>query len=199
MHRIGLTGGIGSGKSYVSALLRNRGIPVYDSDSEAKNILDNDPVVISEISALLGVKVVKKGIVDKSALASILFVNNDVALKVERIVHPRVRKSFQDWCRKQKTKICVIESAILFESGFNSEVDFVVVVDAPESLCLSRTLARDHMTTAMFFARSSLQMDQKRKMEKATFVIINDGVAALEPQIDNLLTNLEYFLENNLQ
>ena len=82
MHRIGLTGGIGSGKSYVSALLRNRGIPVYDSDSEAKNILDNDPVVISEISALLGVKVVKKGIVDKSALASILFVNNDVALKV---------------------------------------------------------------------------------------------------------------------
>ncbi len=195
MLKIGLTGGIGSGKSYVAGLLRARGIPVYDSDIEAKRIMDSDPCVIDEITSLLGNKIVKNRAIDKSALADVLFNDRYVATRIEEIIHPKVIKDFQNWCAKQETAICAIESAILIEAGLMGEVDFIVVVDAPENLRLKRTLARNKITSSMFYARTALQIEQKEKIKKADFVILNDGVAELELQIDNLLKKLENKLQ----
>ena len=191
MLTIGVTGGIGCGKSYVSAKMRLRGIPVYDSDTRAKLITATNPVIKMELTRLVGPTLYCPcgcGVLQKEVLAKFIFGNPDNLAKVNAIIHPRVKEDFRQWADAQKGKdFCILESAILFESGFDGEVDFKVCVDAPLELRIRRCMERDKTTREAVVERINNQMDQAEKCGKADFVIVNDGVQALEPQIDALL------------
>ena len=188
---IGVTGGIGCGKSYVSAKIRLRGIPVYDSDSRAKLITATNPVIKMELTRLVGPTLYCPcgcGVMQKEVLAKFIFGNPENLAKVNAIIHPRVRDDFRQWADGQKGKdFCIMESAILFESGFDSEVDFTVCVDAPLELRIQRCMKRDNSPREAVLERLRNQMDQEEKCGKADFVIVNDDVQALEPQIDELI------------
>lgn len=191
MLTIGITGGIGCGKSYVSAKMRLRGIPVYDSDTRAKLITATNPVIKMELTRLVGPTLYCPcgcGVMQKEVLAGFIFGNPDNLAKVNAIIHPRVKDDFRQWADTQKGKdFCILESAILFESGFESEVDFKVSVDAPLELRIQRCMERDKTTREAVLERINNQMDQAEKCRMADFMIVNDGVQALEPQIDALL------------
>ena len=191
MLTIGITGGIGCGKSYVSAKMRLRGIPVYDSDTRAKLITATNPVIKMELTRLVGPTLYCPcgcGVLQKEVLAKFIFGNSDNLAKVNAIIHPRVKEDFRQWADEQKGKdFCILESAILFESGFDGEVDFKVCVDAPLELRIRRCMERDKTTREAVVERINNQMDQAEKCSKADYVIVNDGVQALEPQIDALL------------
>ena len=191
MLTIGITGGIGCGKSYVSAKMRLRGIPVYDSDTRAKLITATNPVIKMELTRLVGPTLYCPcgcGVMQKEVLAKFIFGDPDNLAKVNAIIHPRVKEDFRQWANEQKSKdFCILESAILFESGFEGEVDFKVCVDAPLELRIRRCMERDKTTREAVVERINNQMDQAEKCSKADFVIVNDGVQALETQIDALL------------
>ena len=190
MLTIGITGGIGCGKSYVSAKMRLRGIPVYDSDTRAKLITATNPVIKMELSRLVGPSLYCSccGQFQKEVLSQFIFGNPENLAKVNAIIHPRVKDDFRQWADAQKGKdFCILESAILFESGFDGEVDFKVCVDAPMELRIRRCMERDKTTREAVVERINNQMNQAEKCGMADFVIVNDGQRALEPQIDALI------------
>lgn len=199
---IGMTGGIGCGKSYVSGKLKLRGIPVYDSDYRAKLITQTSPAIQMELTRLVGPTLYCPcgcGVMQKEVLAKFIFGNPENLAKVNAIIHPRVKADFEEWKSKQSAgagggslsgvgkDFCILESAILFESGFDSIADFTVCVDAPLELRIQRCIMRDDTTRQAVEARIASQMDQEQKCSRADFVIVNDGSKALEPQIDALL------------
>ena len=191
MVTIGLTGGIGCGKSYVADKMKLRGIPVYDSDYRAKLLTATDPVIKLELTRLVGPSLYCPcgcGIMQKDVLAQFIFGNPDNMAKVNSIIHPRVREDFRTWAASQKGKdFCMLESAILFESGFDGVVDFTVCVDAPLELRIQRCIRRDNSTREAVMARIESQMDQTDKCSRADFVIVNDNVRPLDSQIDALI------------
>ena len=195
-----MTGGIGCGKSYVSAKMQLRGIPVYDSDTRAKLITATDPVLKLELTRLVGPTLYCPcgcGVMQKEVLAKFIFGNPENMAKVNAIIHPRVKEDFRRWADAHASKdFCILESAILFESGFDGEVDFTVCVDAPSELRISRCMKRDNATREAVVKRIESQMDQVEKCSRADFVIVNDDVQPLEPQIDALLDNVKKLLNN---
>ncbi len=194
-----MTGGIGCGKSYVSDKMKLRGIPVYDSDYRAKLITQTSPAIQMELTRLVGPTLYCPcgcGVMQKEVLARFIFGNPENMAKVNAIIHPRVKADFEEWKDKQafcagsgsKGKdFCILESAILFESGFDSLADFTVCVDAPLELRIQRCIMRDDTTRQAVEARIASQMAQEEKCSRADFVIVNDGSRALEPQIDALM------------
>lgn len=188
---IGMTGGIGCGKSYVSDKMKLRGIPVYDSDTRAKLITATDPVLKLELTRLVGPTLYCQcgcGVMQKEVLSKFIFGNPENLAKVNAIIHPRVKEDFKLWAANQKGKdFCILESAILFESGFEKEVDFKVCVDAPLELRIQRCMKRDGVEREAILKRISSQMDQAEKCRLADFVIVNDNVHDLAVQIDALL------------
>ena len=194
MKVIGLTGGIGCGKSYVAAKMQLHGIPVYDSDQRAKLLTATDPRIKEALTELVGPTLYCPcgcGVMQKEVLAQFIFGNPDNMAKVNAIIHPRVREDFKRWCIGQGSKeFCILESAILFESGFDGEVDYTVCVDAPLALRIKRCVKRDNMPRQAVVARINSQMDQEKKCRLADFVLVNDEVQALEPQISALIDNV---------
>lgn len=191
MVTIGLTGGIGCGKSYVAGKMQLRGIPVYDSDYRAKLLTSTDPVLKLELTRLVGPTLYCPcgcGIMQKDVLARFIFGNPENMAKVNGIIHPRVREDFRAWAVGVGSKdFCILESAILFESGFDGEADIKVCVDAPLELRIQRCIVRDDSTREAVMSRIESQMDQSEKCRLSDFVIVNDNVQPLEPQIDALL------------
>ncbi|MBO7110389.1 MAG: dephospho-CoA kinase [Bacteroidaceae bacterium] len=194
MKVIGVTGGIGCGKSYVSAKMQLRGIPVYDSDSRAKLLTATDPLIKEALTELVGPTLYCPcgcGVMQKEVLAQFIFGNPENMAKVNAIIHPRVREDFEHWTAGLIGKdFCILESAILFESGFDKEVDYTVCVDAPLPLRIKRCVKRDNTTEQAVVVRINSQMDQAEKCRLADFVIVNDDVRDLAPQIDALLDNV---------
>ena len=196
---LGLTGGIGCGKSYVAAKMQLRGIPVYDSDSRAKLLVATSPGLKLELTRLVGPSVYCSccGQFRKEVLARFIFGNPENLAKVNEIIHPRVKDDFRQWAEKQKCKdFCVLESAILFESGFESETDFKVCVDAPLELRIKRCIERDKTSREAVLKRIENQMDQDEKCKMADFVIVNDGVHDLESQIEAMMDRCKNTLNN---
>ena len=195
MVRIGLTGGIGCGKSYVAKLLNKRGVPVYDSDTEAKQLSNTSKNIRDGLMSLTGIEnLYADGMLNRRLLAEFLFASKENARNVEKIIHPAVKADFARWAENQNALFCVIESAILIESGFTYTVDCVVVVDAPLDLRISRCVERDSTTKEKVLERISAQMSQEEKCRIADFVIFNDNVSDLEKQIDDLFE----FLKNKM-
>lgn len=187
MIKIGITGGIGSGKSMVSSLLAMVDLPVYMADDESKQLSDTSPVIRKKLTALFGPEMYVGEKLDRKRLASVIFKDETLLKKVNKIIHPVVRKDFQEWAGSLKTKRCAMESAILYESGLDKDMDVVLMVYAPVEMRLTRAMMRDNATEAEIMRRMNRQMPDELKREQADFIIINDGVQALMPQVDNFL------------
>ena len=172
-YTIGITGGIGSGKSYVSNLLIQKfDIPVYDCDAEAKRLTATNEEIRSQLIQLVGPEVFNGQELVRKHLADYLFSDPEHASKVNAIIHPVVLKDFKQWAEKQQTEVVALESAILFESGFNEYVDYVLFVDAPEEIRLRRAMQRDTATEAQIRARMQMQQPEFHR-KQADFIIDN--------------------------
>ena len=192
MTSIAITGGIGSGKSYVSVLLQAAGIPVYNTDNEAKRLMLSDEGIRQDLIALLGEGVYTDGALNKPMLASFLFAGPENAARINAIVHPRVKADFRRWMEEQEgQEIVGLECAILFEAGFEDAVDAVVTVYAPESLRVERAMKRDGATEAQIRARIAAQMDEEEKCRLSDYIIYNDGSISLENQLSALVAQLK--------
>lgn len=188
---LGITGGIGSGKSVVARCLHIMGIPVYNSDNEARRLNNTHPTIRQALIQLVGHDVyLPDGPLNKTALANYLFASPANAEQVNAIIHPIVKEDFLQWKQRQHTPWVAIESAILYESGFNSLADKVLTVYAPESIRVERACQRDHATPEAIKARIARQMPDEEKVRRSDFTLHNEGNRAILPQILNILANL---------
>jgi dephospho-CoA kinase len=187
MKIIGLTGGIGSGKSTVSRLFHTMGIPVYIADTESKRLTDSSPVIKEKLTEQFGSDLYKEGKLNKSLLASLIFGNEENRYFVNSVIHPVVREDFEKWITKQRSSpLVVIETAILFESGYADSVDVSVTVSAPEDLRICRVELRDGWSRASIAARIQSQLSEEERICRSDYVIYNDDRQALIPQMERL-------------
>ncbi len=181
--RIGLTGGIGSGKSTVAKVFETLGIPVYYADEAARRIMNEDEVLKAQIIQHFGAATYPYGMLDRKYLAGIVF-NNPARLELlNSLVHPATIRDGEAWMEKQTTPYAIKEAAIIFESGSQSSLDYVIGVSAPDPLRIHRTMQREHITREEVLVRMSKQIKQIIKMRLCDFVIVNDEQHAVIPQV----------------
>lgn len=194
MVTLGITGGIGSGKSIVSKILRLKKIPVYDADTEAKRIMVEDPLVVEGLIGLLGTSVITSdGELDRKYIAGKIFGNSVLLEAVNHLVHPAVGRDFARWADEQQKRgasLVAFESAILFEANMRGVLNKVLLVTAPEEVRVERVVARDGVTVEQVRARMNHQMGEEKKKLLSDFVIYNDGGHAVLPQINKMLAQL---------
>lgn len=179
--RIGITGGIGSGKTYVCQCLKERGISIYDCDSAAKKLIRTSPRIRQQLTALVGTHAYMGEQLNKEAIATFLLQSDANQKAINDIVHPAVADDFiasgMQW----------MECAILFESGFNRLVDIVIAVRAPEEVRIQRVCSRDSISPQKAKEWMQRQWNQDKVTAAAQYVIDNDGIANLDTQIDTIL------------
>lgn len=187
MKRIGITGGIGSGKSVVAQLLTTFGIPVYIADEESKRLTNTSPRIREGLCALFGSEIYTERGLDKSRLAAAIFSDRAQLERVNRLIHPVVQADFDAWCRRQSAPFCALESAILFESGFDHIVDVRLLVYAPLEVRLRRATERDQAPREAILRRIQYQMPDEDKRRLSDYTILNDDCAALIPQVEQFV------------
>ncbi len=190
MLKIGLTGGIGSGKSTVAKVFEVLGIPVYYADDAAKRLMNGDEELKEKIQLQFGNEVYKNGKLDKKHLADIVFTSPEKLALLNALVHPATLKDADKWMRNQETPYAIKEAALIFESGAHEQLDYVIGVKAPAPLRLQRTMHRDGISRDEVLARMDKQMDETIKMKLCDFVIKNDEQEMLLPQILELHNKL---------
>ena len=181
--KIGITGGIGSGKSYVCKRLEARGIQVYDCDSAAKRLIRTSPDIHERLAALIGPDVWTDGQLNKAVMAQFLLASEENAKAIDAIVHPAVFKDFEE------SGLMWMESAILFESGAIQLVDKSIVVTAPETVRIERVMKRDGITREKVLEWMSRQLPQEEVRRRADYEIVNDGERDIDEQIEIFLNN----------
>ncbi len=188
MKIIGITGGIGSGKSTVAKVFNFYDVPVFTADTEGKIISDCNPIAVESIKKLFGNDIYVDGKLNRKSVAAQVFEDKDKLLQLNQIIHPLVKLSFDNFCNKNANKSFVaIESAILIESGFYNFVDFSVMVSAPESLRIKRVVLRDGLTPFQVESRINNQL-QEVVMEKfCKYKILNDDKSLITPQVKKIL------------
>jgi dephospho-CoA kinase len=186
MYKIGVTGGIGSGKSTVCELLRDRGVAVYDSDSRAKQLMAESEALREQLIAAFGAECYNAEGLDRAFLASKVFGNEEALQQLNSIVHPAVRADFQAWAEQQSSPYVVLESAILFEAGFETEVDATLAVMAPMPMRLERTMARDGVDKESVMRRMEHQLSDDELHRRASRTIVNINREYLEGDIEQL-------------
>jgi len=184
MKRIGLTGNIGTGKSTVARIFETLGISVYHADIKARMLLETDPVK-QKISILFGNHIITAdNKVDRKALADIVFNDNSKLTILNNLIHPLVEADFSNWCDTHNENPYILhEAAILFESGFNRLFDAVILVTAPEKLCIARVMDRDGIPEAMVAERIGNQWPQEKKRQFSDYEVVNDNNSMLLPQV----------------
>ena len=190
MKKIGLTGGIGVGKTYVSQLFSNLGIPVFNSDIEAKKCMIEDANLISSIKSNFGEDIYEYGLLKSDKLASIVFSDNAALGILNSLVHPVVKARFKFWCNNQNSPIVMKEAAILFESGTDLELDAVICVTADDELRAERLKRRDGFSNKEIENRINQQMPQSKKNKLADYIILNDEKQLLLPQLINIIKEI---------
>ncbi|HIW97463.1 MAG TPA: dephospho-CoA kinase [Candidatus Tidjanibacter gallistercoris] len=181
--KVGITGGIGSGKSIVCRMFVLLGVPVYDSDAEARRLMSSDPALAEAIRERFGTASYRGGVPDRKYLAAQVFGNPSALAALNGMVHPAVTADFRRWAAGCTADYVLVESAVLFESGLNREVDAVVTVSAPEELRAARAAARDHASAEEIRARMRSQMDDAGREALADYVVVNDGRHLLWEQV----------------
>ena len=181
--KVGVTGGIGSGKSTVCRLFAMLGVPVYDSDAGAKRLMSSDPALIAAIRERFGAASYRDGVLDRRYLASQVFSSPVALAALNGVVHPAVRSDFRRWAGELGAEYVVAESAVLFESGMAREVDEIVTVSAPERLRLERAVGRDRSSEEEVRARMRSQMNDAEREALAGHVIFNDEKHLLWKQV----------------
>lgn len=170
---IGLTGGIGSGKTTIAGYFKEMGIPVYIADDGARNVMQSNHV-IKEIKEVFGEKLFENNILNRAKLAEIVFNDSDKLAKLNAIVHPAVKQDFELWLKQHTNSSYVIyEAAILFESGRYKDCDFIISVTAPEEIRIERVLKRDNTTREQVLSRMQMQWKDEDRISKSNFVINN--------------------------
>lgn len=191
--KIGITGGIGSGKSTVCKVFKALGIPVYHADDSARTITDRNPHVIAQIKAAFGDDMYANGVLDRPKMAALVFNNAQALAKLNSIVHPAVRAELPPWLEANKNAPYMLyEAAILFESGAYKLVDKSILVAADEQARIERVMQRDNVGREEVLNRIKNQWDDKQKLELANYVIWNEGnqpVIAQVLALDKLLRN----------
>lgn len=188
MLRIGITGGIGTGKSYICNLFRLLGIPTYLSDIQAKKLCEEDFNLKEKIIKLLGDKsYTESGKYNREYIASEIFVNPSIKNSLESLIHPAVLRDSDDWFarleQEKKYAYALKESALLYESGSTKGLDKIIVIDAPMAVRIERIFKRDHITKEQVLRRMESQWPNEKKLELADYIIVNDGVKAVIPQV----------------
>lgn len=188
---VGITGGIGSGKTFVCQILKAMGYPVFFSDKEAKNILTSNPTVKQQITDLFGPNsYLKNGELNRKHLSHQIFNNKDLLERMNQIVHPAVRTAFNIWTEQQTSKIVFNEAAILFETGIYKNYNHVVLVTAPKDTKLKRIQKRDNSSSEDIEKRMNAQWSDEQKIPLADFVIDNNDGVMLLPQINDTIKQL---------
>lgn len=190
MRIIGLTGGIGSGKSTVSKMFMELGIPVYDSDSEAKNLMEHSANLKAAIKQLLGKDAYKEGKLNRAYIAAKVFNDTDLLKRLNGIVHPAVREHFMEWAKKQSTPYVVQETALIFENGSQDQYDHTILVTAPKDLRVQRVMNRDCVDRKAVLERMKNQMDDAEKKAMANFCIENVDLETTRKTVKELHTKL---------
>ena len=184
---MGVTGGIGSGKTLVCSVFEKIGIPVYDADSRARTLMNEESGLVAEIRDLLGPEAYHEGSLNREYVAGRVFRDPDLLDRLNGIVHPAVRDDYLRWVEDQPGEPYVIEeAAILFESGAHRFMDLTVLVYAPENLRIRRVMERDGVREEEVRMRMRRQMDENKKRKLADEMINNDGTEMLLPQIIRL-------------
>ncbi|MBO4964782.1 MAG: dephospho-CoA kinase [Muribaculaceae bacterium] len=193
--RVCITGGIGSGKSVISRILRLKGYRVYDCDSEAKKIMESSPEIIMQIEKILNCSCIDSiGQLNKKAIADIIFADKEKRQKVNSVVHKAVRDDFNSVCSNHKEKIVFIETAIPSTAAIADMVDRIWLVSAPETLRMSRIKIRNGLSECEIKKRISSQKAEFDSLPaEKTSVIINDGISPVLPEIDSLLSSSRIF------
>ncbi|MCE2864746.1 MAG: dephospho-CoA kinase [Cryomorphaceae bacterium] len=190
MLRIGLSGGIGSGKSTVAGILAKMGYPVFYSDQEAKRLYDENPVLQKQLVDLFGPAIYRDGQLNKAFLAQQLFSNAELKAQVTALVHPLVRKAFEVWAQQQTSDLIFNEAAILFETGAYKDFDATVLVMAPIETRIERVQKRDLISREAVLQRIANQWPDSKKMNLTTYIITNDGQPLLQ-QIEDVISKLK--------
>ena len=185
MFKVGVTGGIGSGKSLVCSIFRNLEIPVYEADREARRIIAEDPEIREELIHRFGAKTFKNSILDRKFLAERIFSDSEARSFVNGLVHPRVWLDFRNWMLEQPGPYVVEEAALLFESGAWKEMDFNILVMAREEIRIERIMRRDAIKRRDVMARLASQIDPEEAAKLADFRIKNDESEFVIPQVLN--------------
>ncbi|MBK6481782.1 MAG: dephospho-CoA kinase [Chitinophagaceae bacterium] len=184
MLKVGITGGIGSGKTTVCRIFEMLGIPVFYADTVSRNLVQQNPEVIAAIKASFGNGIYQDALLNTKALAKIVFNDPEKLRKLNSIVHPSVFRMFNEWIAKHAGYAYVLkEAALIFETNAHLTLDAVIVVTAPESMRIKRVMQRDGATEADVQQRMKQQMPEAEKRKQATFIIHNDESELLIPQI----------------
>ena len=183
MLKIGLTGGLGSGKSTVAHIFEVLGIPVYYADAASKRLMNDDEKVKADVQNAFGKNVYSEGKLNRKYLSEIVFNDKKKLAILNSIVHPATLRNAEEWFNKQTTPYAIKEAALIFESGSNKFLDFVIGVKAPLSLRLQRAMDRDNITSVEAMARIEKQMDEETKLSLCDFIIENNEEEMLIPQV----------------
>lgn len=186
MLKVGLTGGIGSGKSLVAGIWQVLGIPVFNADQAAKKLMQEDETLKQNIILHFGQEAYSDGQLNRSWLAAQVFGNSDKTALLNRLVHPAVIRAGTEWMNRQHTPYAIKEAALFFESGSDREMDVMLGVYAPEDLRITRVMQRDGMKREQVLERISRQMKEEEKMHRCRFVVLNDGSKMIIPQVLDL-------------
>ena len=186
MLNIGLTGGIGSGKSTVASAFAKLGIPIYYADQAAKRLMNEDTELRKEIIGLFGKQAYVNGTLNKQQIAFIVFNDKDKLNRLNSKVHPVVRKDYQEWTKKQDASYNIREAAILFESGSYKDCDKVILVTAPEELRIQRVMERDDVSKEDVLLRIRQQWNDEEKAKRAQFVIKNEGLSSINEGVSEI-------------
>jgi dephospho-CoA kinase len=186
MLRIGITGGIGSGKSTVARIFNVLGIPVYSSDEAAKRLMAEDEDLKKKIVDAFGEGSYQNGQLNRKYIADIAFSDRKKIELLNSFVHPATIKDATAWMNRQNAPYIIKEAALIFESGSNEFLDFVIGVKSPLSLRMERTMKRNNVTAPEVEARMKLQLDEDEKMKLCDFIIVNDEKEMLIPQVLSL-------------
>ena len=196
--KIGLTGGIGSGKSTVAEIFKVLGIPVFDADSVAKKILNEDENLKHQIINLFGNEAYQNGLLNKKHIADIVFKDAFKLEQLNALVHPATLAAADVWMQSQTSAYAVKEAALLFEAGTAAHLDFIIGVKAPKSLRIHRVMERDHVSRKEVLTRMSRQIEDDIKMRLCDFVVMNDDQQLLIPQVISLHDKLINLSNNQL-
>ena len=192
MYKVGITGGIGSGKSTVCRMLAERGVALYDADSRAKELMSTSEALRSKLIENFGAETFNADGLNRQYLAAKVFNDAEQLRLLNSLVHPAVIADFEAWSESQEGQYVVFESAILFEAGLESRVDVVVAVMAPEIVRVERVMARDGHTREQVVARIKNQMSDDERSDRAKYSIVNIDIEELEEDVEQLHRRLSY-------
>ena len=191
MKKIGLTGGIGVGKTFVADIFQKMGYTVFSADTEAKKCMQESKDLKSTVIQNFGDEMYKNGVLQKEKLANIVFNDSEKLNELNQLVHPFVQLEFENWCKNQTSKFVIKETAILFESRANKGLDAVICVSSPMEVRIKRVMERDKCSREKVMKRIAMQMPQETKEKLSDFVIINAENEKILPQILSVCKKIE--------